>query len=111
MLGPLINSEALDDEPSMTTCAVVWCDRDAIARGQCGRCYGRYRRGIIPNAPNRGHAVAKNKEWMRGEVTERREVGQSIADIAAAVWVGTSTARKWLRKWGVRSGTVPRRVL
>ena len=91
-------------EPSMSTCAAVWCDRDAIARGLCKRCYDRYRRGISPISPTKRHAVAEDKERLRDEITLRREAGQSIADIAAAVGVNTSTASKWLREWGVEVG-------
>lgn len=88
----------------MNTCAVVWCDRAPIARGLCGRCYDRYRRGISPMAPSRGYAVAEDKARLRDEITMRREAGQSIADIAAAVGVNTSTASRWLREWGVEVG-------
>lgn len=88
----------------MSTCAVVWCDRSAVARGLCKRCYERYRRGVSPLAPSRGYAAAEDKERLRSEVTRRREGGESIGDIAAAVGVSTSTARKWLREWGVKVG-------
>jgi len=69
----------------MSTCAAVWCDRDAIARGLCKRCYDRYRRGISPISPTKRHAVAEDKARLRDEITLRREAGQRIADIAAAV--------------------------
>lgn len=88
----------------MSTCAVVWCDRDAVARGLCDRCYARYRRGVSPVAPGRGYAVAEDKKRKRAEMTRRREAGESIADIAAAVGVNTSTAGRWLREWGVKAG-------
>lgn len=89
----------------MSTCAAVWCDRDAIARGLCKCCYDRYRRGISPISPTKRHAVAEDKARLRDEITLRREAGQRIADIAAAVGVNTSTASRWLREWGVRVGT------
>ncbi|WP_167197889.1 helix-turn-helix domain-containing protein [Brevibacterium pigmentatum] len=88
----------------MTTCAAVWCDRDAVARGLCKRCYDRYRRGISPISPTKRHAVAEDKARLRNEITLRREAGQSIADIAAAVGVNTSTASRWLREWEVEVG-------
>lgn len=88
----------------MSTCAAVWCDRDAVARGLCMRCYDRYRRGISPISPTKRHAVAEDKARLRDEITLRREAGQSIADIAAAVGVNTSTASKWLREWEVEAG-------
>lgn len=88
----------------MSICAAVWCDRDAIARGLCKRCYDRYRRGISPISPTKRHAVAEDKARLRDEITLRREAGQSIADIAAAVGVNTSTASKWLREWEVEVG-------
>lgn len=91
-------------EPSMSICAAVWCDRDAIARGLCKRCYDRYRRGINPISPRKRHAVAEDKAQLRDEITLRREAGQSIADIAAAVGVNTSTASRWLREWEVEVG-------
>lgn len=91
-------------EPSMSTCAAVWCDRDAIARGLCKRCYDRYRRSISPISPAKRHAVAEDKARLRDEITLRREAGQSIADIAAAVGVNTSTASRWLREWEVEVG-------
>lgn len=89
----------------MSTCAAVWCDRDAVARGLCKRCYDRYRRGISPISPTKRHAVAEDKARLREEITLRREAGQSIADIAAAVGVNTSTAGRWLREWGVQVGS------
>lgn len=88
----------------MSACAVVWCDQDAIVRGLCGRCYARYRRGVSPVTPPRSYAVAKDKERLRAEITRRREAGEGIADIAAAVGVNTSTAGRWLREWGVEVG-------
>lgn len=88
----------------MSICAVVRCDRDAVARGLCDRCYARYRRGVSPVAPGRGYAVAEDKKRKRAEMTRRREAGEGIADIAAAVGVNTSTASRWLREWGVDVG-------
>lgn len=88
----------------MSTCATVWCDRDAIARGLCKRCYDRYRRGISPISPTKRHAVAEDKARLRDQITMRREAGQSIADIAAAVGVNTSTASRWLLEWDFEAG-------
>lgn len=82
----------------------MWCDRPAVARGLCKRCYDQYRRGISPISPTKRHAVAEDKARLRDEITLRREAGQSIADIAAAVGVNTSTASKWLREWEVEVG-------
>lgn len=102
-MHPLPYCHALNDEPSMSTCAAVWCDRDAVARGLCMRCYDRYRRGVGPVSPSKRHAVAEDKARLRDEITLRREAGQSIADIAAA-GVNTSTASRWLREWEVEVG-------
>lgn len=88
----------------MSVCAVVWCDRDAVARGLCKRCYARYRRGVSPVTPGRGYAVAEDKDRKRAEMIRRREAGEGIADIAAAVGVSPATAGKWLREWGVEVG-------
>lgn len=88
----------------MSTCAAVWCDRDAVARGPCMRCYDRYRRGVGPVSPSKRHAVAEDKARLRDEITLRREAGQSIADIAAAVGVNTSTASRWLLEWDFEAG-------
>ncbi|WP_432789226.1 helix-turn-helix domain-containing protein [Brevibacterium sp. K11IcPPYGO002] len=48
--------------------------------------------------------MAEDKARLREEITLRREAGQSIADIAAAVGVNTSTASRWLREWEVEVG-------
>ena len=88
----------------MSTCAAVWFDRDAVARGLCMRCYDRYRRGVGPVSPSKRHAVAQDKARLRDEITLRREAGQSIADIAAAVGVNTSTASRWLLEWDFEAG-------
>lgn len=104
VLHPLRCGHDLKDEPSMNACAVVCCDRDAVARGLCERCYARYRRAVSPAAPRRSYAVAEYKQRLRAEMTRRREAGESIAGIASAVDVNTSTARKWLREWNVEVG-------
>ncbi|MGK4188059.1 hypothetical protein AB0X98_07765 [Rothia koreensis] len=39
---------------------------------------------------------------MRFEATQRREAGESVADIAASLGVNESTMGKWFRAWGVR---------
>lgn len=88
----------------MSTCVTIWCDRPAVARGLCRRCYDRLRKGISTAAPVRRYAVPDDKERLRAEITGRRLAGESITDIAAAVGVNTSTARKWLREWGVEVG-------
>lgn len=85
----------------MSSCAVVWCDRAAVARGLCKRCYGRYQRGLGPN-DTRQYTTRETKERVRGEVVRRREAGEGIADIAASVGVNESTLGKWFRAWGVR---------
>lgn len=88
----------------MSTCVTIWCGRPAVARGLCRRCYDRLRKGISTAAPARGYAVADDKERLRAEITGRRLAGESIADIAAAVGVNTSTASRWLREWNVEVG-------
>lgn len=104
LLHPLPYVHALDDEPSMSACVTIWCDRPALARGLCRRCYDRLRKGISTADPARRYAVPDDKERLRDEITLRREAGQSIADIAAAVGVNTSTASRWLREWNVEVG-------
>ena len=76
----------------MSTCAVVWCNRAAVARGLCVRCYARYRRGLGPNDTRR---------YTSFEATQRREAGESVADIAVSLGVNESTMGKWLREWEV----------
>lgn len=88
----------------MSVCVPIWCDRPAVARGLCRSCYDRLRKWISTSAPTRGYAVASDKERLRAEVTRRREAGESIADIAAAIGINTSTASRWLREWGVTVG-------
>lgn len=85
----------------MSVCAVAWCDRAAVARGLCMRCYGRYQRGLGPN-DTRHYTTRETKDRVRYEVTARREAGESIADIASSVGVNESTLGKWFREWGVR---------
>lgn len=87
----------------MSVCAVVWCDRDAVARGLCERCYARYRRGLSPNDTQR-YTSRETKERVRFEATQRREAGDTVADIAASLRVNESTMGKWLREWRVRPG-------
>lgn len=88
----------------MSACAVVWCDRPAVARGLCTRCYWRYRRGVNPLTPAKPYAAAGDKERLRDEITRRRLAGEGVADIAAAVGVSASTAVRWLREWDVQPG-------
>lgn len=88
----------------MSVCAVVWCDRSAVARGLCKRCYARYRRGLGPNDIRR-YTTRETKERVWFEATQRREAGESIADIAVSLGVNESTMGKWLREWGVRPAT------
>lgn len=85
----------------MSVCAVVWCDRAAVARGLCKRCYARYKRGLGPNEA-RQYTTRETKERVRCEATRRREAGESIADIAVSLRVNESTLGKWFREWGVR---------
>lgn len=79
----------------------MWCDRTAVARGLCNRCYARYKRGLGPNE-TRQYTTRETKDCIRYEVTARREAGESIADIAASAGVNESTLGKWFRQWGVR---------
>ena len=88
----------------MNTCAVVWCDRPAVVRGVCTRCYSRYRRGVSPMVPAEPYAAPEDKERLRDEITRRRLAGEGVADIAAAVRVSASTAVRWLRECGVHPG-------
>lgn len=104
MLIRLVCCHALDDEPSMSVCVTIWCDRPAVARGLCHSCYNRLRKGISTAAPARGYAVAHDKERLRAEITRRREAGESIPDIAAAIGINTATASRWLREWDVAVG-------
>lgn len=85
----------------MSTCAVVWCDRSAMARGLCKRCYARYKRGLGPNE-TRQYATWEAKERVRYEATQRREAGEGIADIAVSLSINESTLGKWFRGRGVR---------
>lgn len=85
----------------MNTCAVVWCNRIAVARGLCNRCYAKYKRGLGPNE-TRWYTTQETKDRVRYEATARRETGESIADIAAWSGVNESTLGKWFRQWGVR---------
>lgn len=85
----------------MSICAVVWCDRVPVARGLCHRCYARYQRGLGPNE-TRQYTTRETKDRVRHEVTQRREYGESIADIAFSVGVNESTLGKWFREWGAR---------
>lgn len=89
----------------MSVCAVVWCSRTAVARGLCKSCYSRWRRGVSPTVPTRRYMTKADKERIRSEVTRRREAGEGVADIAAAVGMNSSTLGKWLREWGVNPGT------
>ena len=84
----------------MSTCAVVWCDRSAMARGLCKRCYARYKRGLGPNE-TRKYTTRETKERVRYEATRRREAGEGIADIAVSLGINESTLGKWFRGWGV----------
>lgn len=85
----------------MSVCAVVWCNRAAVARGLCVRCYARYKRGQSPN-DTRQYTSRETKERVRFEATQRREAGESVTDIAVSLGVNESTMSKWLREWGVR---------
>lgn len=88
---------ALNAESSMSICAVVWCDRAAVARGLCKRCYARYKRGLGPNE-TRQYMTRETKDQVRDAATERRMAGESIAVIAASVGVTESTLGKWFRE-------------
>ncbi|MGR6092250.1 helix-turn-helix domain-containing protein [Brevibacterium sp. CSND-B09] len=48
--------------------------------------------------------MVEDKARLRDETTLGCGAGQSIADIAAAVGVNTSTASRWLREWEVEVG-------
>lgn len=88
----------------MSVCAVVSCDRAAVARGLCKRCYARYKRGLGPN-DTRQYTTRETKERTRYEATQRRVAGEGIADIAVSLGVNESTMGKWLREWGARPAT------
>lgn len=88
----------------MSVCAVVWCDRAAVARGVCMRCYARYKRGLGPNETRR-YTTRETKERLKFEATQRRAAGEGIADIAVSLGVNESTLGKWFRQWGVRPAT------
>lgn len=85
----------------MNVCAVVWCDRAAVARGLCMRCYARYSKGVSP-AKVRQYTTRETKHQVRAEVTARREAGESIETIAQALGLNESTLGSWFREWGVR---------
>lgn len=85
-------------------CAVVWCDRAAMARGLCKRCYARYKRGLGPNE-TRQYTTRETKERVQYETTQRREAGEGIADIAVSLGINESTLGKWFREWRVRPET------
>lgn len=85
----------------MSECAVVWCDREAVARGLCKRCYSRYRAGLSPNAAPRSYTTPGARERLRPELIRRRESGEGIADIAAATGVGVTALGRWFKEWGV----------
>ena len=101
MLCPILCCHALTDKPSMSTCAAVRCDRDAVARGLWMRCYARNKRGL-GGSETRQYTMRGTKDRVRYEVTAHREAGESIADIAAPVGVNESTLVKWFREWGMR---------
>lgn len=88
----------------MSMCAVVWCDRAAMARGLCKRCYARYKRGLGPNE-TRQYTTRETKERVQYETTQRREAGEGIADIAVSLGINESTLGKWFREWRVRPET------
>lgn len=79
----------------------MWCDRAAVARGLCQRCYGRYRRGLGPNE-TRQYTTRETKERVRYEVTRRREAGESIEAIARSLGLNESTLGSWFREWDVQ---------
>lgn len=54
--------------------------------------------------PPRRYTTAAAKDRLRAEATRRRESGQSIGDIAAALGVSASALGRWLREWGVVAG-------
>lgn len=85
----------------MSVCAVVWCDRAAVVRGLCKRCYARYKRGLGPN-DTRQYTTRETKERTRHDATPRRVAGEGIADIAVSLGVDESTLGKRFRQWGVR---------
>ena len=85
----------------MSACAVVWCDNAAVARGLCKRCYARWRKCLPPTPPKK-YASSQDEERLRYEVTQRREDGESVTDIASGVGVNTSTLTRWFREWGVK---------
>ncbi|GAA1632966.1 hypothetical protein GCM10009700_20350 [Brevibacterium sanguinis] len=88
----------------MATCATLWCDRDAVSRGLCNRCRTRLVSGTSMTLPPRPYTTAAGKARLRAEATRRREAGQGIADIAAALGVSPTALGKWLRAWGVNPG-------
>lgn len=88
----------------MGKCAVVGCERWPVARGLCGHCYSRWRKCLRPK-PAFAKSAREYKAFARDEVTLRREAGESIADIAAAVSRDPATVRRWLAEWGVSKGT------
>lgn len=87
----------------MSVCAVVGCDRAAVARGLCNRFYARFRKCLPPRPPE-NKSPKENKALLLAEVVRRRKAGESTADIAAVVDVNATTVRAWLRGWGVEKG-------
>lgn len=85
----------------MSVCAVVWCDQAPAARGLCKRCYAWWRK-CLPPTPPRKYASIRDKQRLRYEATQRREAGESVADIASSVGVTNSTLSRWFREWEVK---------
>ena len=58
------------------------------------------------NCPNCGHSLAKGKREMVAKIQEGRELGLTLAQIAQALGVHSSTVEKYCSRFGIRKKSV-----